>query len=260
MQSLCYYEFLNFMIVKKILFLFICFFTFLNTSFAEKYRLLGDPDYYFDVNRNKFLYNDKFDNVSKQINNQYKGELNIKHRRPEFDLYEYDFTFLFGYSYGQVFKNNVSTLNSIDYRKKYSANIGLGLVWSNNYKLEFEFLENKNRDISQGIETDYDIYLLTGTIDYYRYQASLRPYMSLSIGSMHTKATIPSLNINKSKEFSPFVIGGALGLEYYFLDASTSIYVQARYLRSLTDAKFSNSTNISYDYFGIGFGVRVYIN
>ena len=246
--------------MKKVLFLFICFLYFLNTSFAEKYRLLGDPDYYFDVNRNKFLYNDKFDNVSKQINNQYQGELNVKHRRPDFDLYEYDYTFLFGYHYGEVFKDNVSTLSSIDYKKKYSANVGIGLSWSNNYKLEFEFIENKNRDIQKKFEMDYNLYLLTGTIDYYRYQASLRPYMSLSVGAMHTKATIPELNINKTKEFSPFVVGAAVGLEYYFKDASMSIYVQARYLKSLTEAKFSNNTKTDFEYFGVGFGVRAYIN
>ena len=64
----------------------------------------------------------------------------------------------------------------------------------------------------------------------------------------------------KSKEFIPLVVGGALGLEYVFLDAKSSIYIEGKYLKSLMDAEFKNNVKIGYDYFGIGLGVRVYVN
>lgn len=240
---------------KRSLIFILCFFSFINVSHSEKYRLIGDPDYYFNVNKDKYISNDEFDKISKQINNQYQGELKILNRRPEFDLYEYNFTFMFGYNYSFLKDDNISTM-PVKYKNKYAGNIGVGVYWSNNYRLELEYIEHNARNSEKTIENKYDLYLLTGTIDYYRYQSKFRPYLSLSVGAGHVRNVVNSQK--GPKEFLPIVVGGAVGIEQLFSE-DCSLYLQYRYIKSLRDAEFSDNKKISYESHGIGFGFRVFI-
>lgn len=228
---------------------------------ANNYRLPSDSEYYLEINKDKYLNTNTLDKVKNQVLGQYQGPLKIKNSRPIFNKYEYGFVFKAGYDLNsnriKKFNNGIAKVNT-DYKSLQNKfALGVGLFWSNNYRVELEWqrdykeLKNKdNRDIN------FNLLMLNFTLDYYKYNAKFAPYLILGIGAIQTSTRMNTEYL--SKIVPAFNV--ALGFDYKF-DPNYSFYMQVKYLKNLQKIELKNGANaikLDYNTYGIGIGLRFF--